>query len=758
MNSESRSVIGRPVPRVDGPRKVSGRAPYAAEHELDTRPYHAWIVEAARARATIARIDSERAAAAPGVIRVITHDNAPPQRPYGEPEDAGRFAMSHALLCDRQVRYRGQAVALVVAETLEAARAAAQLVEVEYSDGDASKGGDGDSEGVRHAIDGSEPESAREKPDELDGGLEPDVCPGDFDRAYADADVTVDSVYTTAGLISAAMEPHATIAQWRDDGDGKQLTVYSSNQILQSAVTALATTFCLEESQVRVLAPYIGGGFGSKLAIHADAVLASIAAMVLDHPVKLVQTRRNLFTNGPHRGNSHQRLRLGAKRDGTITAVGQDSVMPMAIGYAFAEPVASSARASYRCDAMHTTHRVIPVAMPPIDSMRAPGEAIGTLALEAALDELALELDMDPLALRLQNIPEREPQSGKPFASNDLRRCLERGAERFGWSQRPPPRQRQGRFWKGWGMAACTRFNILMEAEARVRLTRDGHAVAELDMTDLGTGSYTILSQIVADTLGLALDAVTVHLGDSSLPATAGSGGSFGAASAGGALLNACRALREQLAELARTHQGSALRGRSGEACLSEGRLHLGDASSALAELVALAGEELSAEGSVAPGDDQEKYAQYSYGAHFVELSVDGASGEVRLERALGAFSFGRVLNPITARSQLIGGMTFGIGGALTEALMLDPRYGIHVNRDFAEYHLAVQRDVPPLEVLMLGEPDPKCGPLQSKGVGELGLCGIGGAIANAVFHATGVRVRDFPITPDKVLAGLPPL
>jgi xanthine dehydrogenase YagR molybdenum-binding subunit len=297
-----------------------------------------------------------------------------------------------------------------------------------------------------------------------------------------------------------------------------------------------------------------------------------------------------------------------------------------------------------------------------------------------------------------------------------------------------------------------------MKSEARVRLEADGRAVAELDMTDIGTGTYTILTQIVADVLGLELDVVTVKLGDSAYPETPGSGGSFGAASSGGALLHASRALRDKLIEVARQHAGSPLRGVAGEAELRGGRLHVGAASADLADLAALAGGALTAEGGVAPGEEQERLAQYAYGAHFVELSVDGVSGEVRLDRVLGAFSFGRVLNPITARSQLIGGMTAGIGGALTEALLLDARHGAFVNRDLGAYHLAVQRDIPPLEVLMLGTPDRQCGPLESKGVGELGICGIGGAIANAVYHATGVRIRDFPITPDKVLAGLPEL
>lgn len=735
--------LGRSTTRVDGPLKVSGRAPYTGDHRLDVRPFYAWIVEATIGKGRIVHLDVEAAAAAAGVLRVITHRDAPSQKEYGKPDDAGRFSMSHALLVDREVRYHGQPVAIVVGTTLEAARGAAPLVDVRY-----------ETEDGRFVATGDEDEALLVTPDELDGGQEPDVCKGDFDQAMSESDVTVDALYTTAGLISGAMEPHATLAVW----DGDALTVRTSIQIVASAVTAVANTFQLDEGKVRVLSPYVGGGFGSKLGIHSDVVLAAIGAMELKHPVLLVQTRRNVFSNGPHRGNAHQRLRLGAKSDGTLLAVGHESVMPMAKGYEFAEPVAAGARASYRCKALRTIHRVVRVDMPPIDSMRAPGEAIGSLALEGAMDELAVGLGMDPLELRLKNLAEVEPQSGKPFASNDLRRCLEEGAAQFGWSERPAPQQREGRWWKGWGMASCTRVNMLMEAEARVRLDAEGRATAELDMTDIGTGSYTILTQIVAEELGLPMSDVTVVLGDSNLPKTAGSGGSFGSASAGGALKDACRVMHERLSEIAIDHGDSSLREHEGKVRIEEGRVHRGDASMSFAEVVGLTGGALETLGHIAPGEDQEKFAQYAYGAHFVELAVDGASGEVRLKRALGAFSFGRVLNPLTARSQLIGAMTYGIGGALTEGLELDPRYGAFMNRDFAEYHLAVNRDIPPLEVLMLGEPDDKCGKLGSKGIGELGLCGIGGAITNAVFHATGVRVRDFPITPDRVLAGLPPL
>lgn len=742
MAAKHESIVGRAIPRVDGPLKVTGRARYAAEHRIEPDPYVGWIVESSIGRGRIAELDVEAARRAPGVVEILTHPNAPEQRPYGEPSDADRFSQSHALLRDDRVRYHGHPVALVIARTLEQARGAAHLIEVTY---EARTG--------RFDVRGDEPEL--ETPESLDGGQDPDVCVGDFDAVLARCDVVLDRTITTPNQIQAAMEPHATIAQW----DGQTLTVHTSIQIVSSAVEGLANTLGLDPEQIRVLSPFVGGGFGSKLGIHSDAVLASLGTIALKHPVKVVQSRRNLFSNAPHRGNARQRVRLGATRNGRILAVGHDSIMPTAKGYPFAEPVAASARACYDCEALHTTHRVVSVDMPPLDSMRAPGEAIGTLALETAMDELAVELDIDPVRLRLMNIAEREPQSGRPFASNQLRRCLERGADHFGWARRPLPRQRDGRWWIGWGMSACTRFSGITEASARIVLDRHGRALAQLDMTDIGTGSYTILAQIAAEELGLPLEHVRVELADSAFPESSGSGGSMGAGSSGGALLKACRKLRTTLAEYAVSLPDSALHGRKAEAVeFAQGKAWAADASIGLADLVTRQGESIQAEGSVSPCDASQEHAQYSYGAHFCELAVDGVSGEVRLRRMLGAFSFGRVLNELTARSQLLGAMVYGIGGALTESLIVDPRYGAFVNRDLAEYHLPVNRDIGELEVMMLGESDPKCGPLGSKGLGELGLCGLAGAISSAVYHATGVRVRDFPITPDAIVTELPTL
>lgn len=693
------SVIGTPLRRVDGRDKVTGNARYAADHDLHGPAYWAWIVEATIGRGRVRSIELDAALACEGVVRILTHRDAPPQRPYGEPSDAGRFEMSHALLYDDEVRYYGQPVAVVVAETLEAARDAAARVQVTYTTDEG-----------RFVVPDPVPEELLHEPDELDGGLDADVVRGDVEAALAAAHAVIDQVYTTPEQAGAAMEPHATLATF----DGETLDVHVAIQIVDSAVTALANTFALAPEQVRVRAPFVGGGFGSKLGIHSDAVLASMAAIALEHPVKLVQTRRNVFHNGPHRGSSRQRIRLAATRDGTLTLVQQDSVMPEARDYPFAEPVASTARAAWAATAHHSVHRTVQVDRSPIDSMRAPGEAIGTLTLEAALDELAEALELDPVELRRRNLASREPSSGKAFAHFDLGRCLDEGARRFGWDQRPASGTTDGRWRVGWGMASCTRVNMREACSASVRMDVDGTATVQLDMTDIGTGTYTVLTQIAADALGLPTDRVRVELADSSLPTSCGSGGSFGSASAGAAVHQAATELAHLLEDGAPTAQ---------------------------------------TEAHYEPDDSD--LAEHAYGAHFVEVGVDEATGEVRLRRIVSAFSFGRILNARTAHSQLLGGIVYGIGGALTEHLEMDGRFGSFVNRDFAEYHLPVQRDIPPIEILMLEEPVDACGPLGSKGIGELGLSGIGGAIANAVHHAVGVRVRDFPITPDKVLLAM---
>jgi xanthine dehydrogenase YagR molybdenum-binding subunit len=480
--------------------------------------------------------------------------------------------------------------------------------------------------------------------------------------------------------------------------------------------------------------------------------------MKLGRPVKVAQTRRQMFANAPHRGEAIQRIRLGAEKSGKLVAVAHDAVLAMARYYPFAEPACSPTRGSYATPNLQTTHRVVPLDIPKCDSMRAPGDAIGSVALECAMDELAHELGMDPLELRLLNEPSLDPAKEIPFASRDLERCLREGAARFGWNERRvrPGSHRDGRFLVGTGMATAIRSNFLQPASARVRLGGNGQATAQLDMTDIGTGTYTILTQIVADELQIPVERVVVELGDSNFPQTAGSGGSFGAASSGSALKDACRNLRAALVEAARNDEGSALHGIAADLIAVEGdRLTAGGVSDSIAAIIRCRGKPIMAEGSVKPGPEHKEYAQYSYGAHFVDVGVDADTGETRIRRMTGVFSFGRILNRKTARSQLIGGMVWGIGTALHEESVMDPRNGAFVNRDLAEYHVPVNRDIPALDIVMLEEPDEKASPLGSKGVGELAICGAAAAVGNAIFNATGIRIRDFPITLDKLVTRL---
>lgn len=732
--------IGQSLDRVDGPLKVSGRATYAAEHVFSQPPLVGWIVEATIPAGRIKHLDTRAAENSAGVVAVLTHHNSAAQTPFGEPVDEGRFTQSRAMLFDDHIRYHGFPVALVIADTVANARHAAGLVDISY-------------EPDKNAVTTASIE-ADEIPDELDGGMEPDIFKGDFEQAYNDAELTLDVTYTTPNQAAAAMEPHATIA----DFDGDQLVVYMSVQLVGPAVKALANTLAFDPDKIRVLSPYIGGGFGSKLGVHNEAILACLGALHLKRPVKVVQHRRHVFHNAPHRGNSVQRIQLGASKDGKLQAIGHESFMPMARGYEFAEPTGASARTTYQTDALRSTHRVKSIDIAATDSCRAPGHAIGSLAFESAIDEMAYQCGQDPLAFRLANMPDKDPCSGQPFASHDLAECLREGAEKFGWQSREqqPAKRTQGRQLIGYGVASTIRVNMLVPAKTKIRLSADGTLTAWADMTDIGTGTYTILTQIAAETMGLPADRINIELGDSHYPPSSGSGGSFGAASSGSALLDACENMRTKLLDIARV-QSNISHEPAGNARFENGQVIWGGKTLSLIELLNQAGETyLETEGEVAPGDDHDDYSQHSYGAQFAEVHVDRDTGEIRVQRLLGVFSAGRILNHKTARSQLLGGMVWGLSYALLEELMLDDRYGTFMNRDFAEYHLPVNRDMPAIDIHFREEPDPRSNRLGSKGIGELSICGAGAAVANAIYNATAIRVRDFPITLDKILEHLP--
>jgi xanthine dehydrogenase YagR molybdenum-binding subunit len=699
--AESKLVneIGRPLDRVDGRLKVIGKATYAYEYAAQGAAAYGVIVPAAIGKARVLGVDVRDAERAPGVLLVVTNDNVPSQTPWGPVDLPDRFARAEPALNTDVVRYFGFPVAFVVADTFEQATAAAALVRVHY----APQPGDYDLRAAGpHA----------ENPGRINGGDPADSAVGDFASAFADAPVQVDAMYSTPYQNQAPMEPHATMAVW----EGQMLTVHTSAQLTTSPQEGLARTFGIPQQNVRVITRYIGGGFGSKLPFYVDATLAAIGARMLHRPVKVAMTRPQLFHMTTHRTASEQRVRLGADRDGRLTAYGQDALVQCARFDIYTEPVCGAARMLYAAPNRLTRHRRAKLDLPRSDSMRAPGDAIGLIALECAMDELADALTLDPVELRLRNDTQTDPEQNRPFASRHLAEALREGAARFGWDKRvaKPASVRDGRWLVGLGVASAIRGDILKSASARARMESDGRLTVELAMTDIGTGTYTILTQIAAETMELPVDRVTVRLGDTRYPPTAGSGGSFGSATSGAAVLAACRKLRAGL-------------------------------PFGIQE----------AEGSVTPADLDEAYAHAGFGAHFVEVGVDRDTGEVRVRRMLGVFAVGRILNAKTARSQMIGGMTWGIGSALIEENHVDARYGSFINQDLASYHVAVNADVGSLDIMFLDEADPHGSPLHSKGIGELGICGAGAAVINAIHNATGARIRDIPATPDKLLSAL---
>ncbi|GEP61098.1 xanthine dehydrogenase family protein molybdopterin-binding subunit [Reyranella soli] len=694
-------VIGQAIDRIDGRAKVTGAAAYAADNRAERMAFGS-IVTATIACGHVTSIDANAARRMPGVLLVMTHGNAPKQAPFQAKAD-DRHARPKPQLASDKVEYFGQPVALVVAETAETARAAASAIVVTYEKAEGAF--------VLESASG-----AAYNPGKGPTGAPSDSKLGDFDKAFADASVKIDAIYKTPYQAHAMMEPHASLASWQD---GK-LTVTSSLQLVESAHKSIADTLKLEPDKVEVISEYVGGGFGGKLPVFGDAILAALAARELNRPVRVALTRQQMFHVTTHRPASIQRVRLGAERDGTLSAIAHQSLAQSARADEFAEPIVFSTRSLYAAPNRMTSQRIAALDLPVADSMRAPGEAIGLLAVEQAMDELAVRLDMDPLELRLRNEPKEDPEKKVPFSTRALVPCLQEGARRFGWDKRQarPGQVRDGNWLLGMGVAAAIRGNFLREAEARVTMESERHAVVEMDMTDIGTGSYTVFAQIAAELLDLPVENIKVKLGHSSYPDTPGSGGSFGASSCGAALHDACTKLKAKLAK------GEGAQG-------------------------------LSVTGSVKPGDDYKRYSQYAYGAHFAEVGIEQTTGEVRLRRMLGVFAAGRILNPKTAHSQLIGGMIWGLGSALHEDAVLDPRLGAFVTQDLVHYHVPVHADVPQVEAVLLDEFDAHANVLGSKGVGELGICGAGAAVANAVYNACGARVRDYPITLDKVLPAL---
>jgi xanthine dehydrogenase YagR molybdenum-binding subunit len=714
-------LVGKSTNRIDGPLKTTGLAPYAYErHDVAEGQLYGYVLGAAIAKGRIQSMDLTEAEKAPGVVGILsTLDHQPV--PLTGFNTANLFGGA-------QIQHYHQAIALVVAESFEQARAASALIRVSYQ----REQGQFDLSAIAP--------SAPVKEDSV-------VRHGDFDNAFAKAAVKIEQTYTTPDESHAMMECHSSLAHWQ----GEKVTVWTSNQMIQWNKRALAKALGLPEDNVHVDSPYLGGGFGSKLFLRADAVMAALAAKQVGRPVKVMLQRPLVFNNTTHRPATIQRIRLGAGKDGRLTAISHASVNGN-LPNGDTEGATAQTELLYAGENRLTQLRLGVLDLPEGNAMRAPGEAPGMMALEMAMDELAEKLDMNPVDLRIINDTQVDPvNTERRYSQRQMIECLQRGAAEFGWSDAKnfprPGQRREGEWLIGTGMAVGFRNHLLMKSAARVRLSPQGRVTVETDMTDIGTGTYTIIAQTAAEMMGVPLDMVTVTLGDSDFPVSAGSGGQWGAANSTAGVYAACVKLREQAAAAAGFNAADDVEFVDGEIRAAGRSVPLGE--------VAGSGE-LVAEDAIEYGDLDKKFQQSTFAGHFVEMAVNAYTGEPRIRRMLAVCAAGRILNPKSARSQVIGAMTMGVGAALMEELAVDKRFGFFVNHDLAGYEVPVHADIPHQQVIFLEEEDATTSPMKAKGVGELGLCGVGAAIANAIYNATGVRVRDYPITLDKHLADLP--
>jgi xanthine dehydrogenase YagR molybdenum-binding subunit len=727
-------LVGPGIDRVDGPLKVTGSAPYPSDFSFPNMA-HAVLVRATVAAGRIRRIEVAAAEAAPGVLAVITHRNAPQ---LGRGPDTPHWRQPPPPLQDGRILHHGQYIAIVVAETAEQAAAAARLIKTDYDP-------------AEPLLDLDDPRAeVRTNP----WGL--DTHRGDVADGLASADVTIEATYTTPDETNNPLGLFATVAAW----DGDSLTVHDSTQWPYSVRATLAAAFGVPESGIRVLAPFVGGGFGAGLRVWPHVVLTVLAARTAGRPVKLVLTRPQMFTGIGHRTRTAQHIRLGADRSGYLTALSHEAKNSIAAEDENREPVAADSATAYACPNVDTRDLQARLNIPVPTSMRGPGQAQGNFALESALDELAHAIGMDPVELRLRNYAEDNPQLGLPWSSKALRTCYEQGAERFGWWARDPRpgSMRDGNWLVGYGMAGVSFFWEQPPCQARASIRRDGTAFVRSAATDIGTGTYTVMAQLSAELLGLRLDQVRFGLGDTDMPMAPFQGGSSLTAALGNAVLAASRQLIQAFLDTVADDHGSPLRGcRLDDVTAADGRIQCiseparGEAYTDILARHDL--DELTADGSSAPPDPQDvgMVPAGAFAARFVEVRVDPDLGQVRVARVVSAVDGGRILNEKTASSQIIGGTVGGIGMALLEETVTDPATGRIANANLGDYLVPVNADVPELEVIFVGEPD-RFNPIGVKGVGEVGLVGMAAAIANAVFHATGRRIRSLPITLDQLL------
>jgi xanthine dehydrogenase YagR molybdenum-binding subunit len=737
------NYIGQPISRVDGRAKVTGQAKYAGEYHVPNLAYGV-VVSSAIAKGRITKIDTSEALSLDGVLQVFTHENA--RRTAADDEsyqdDVAPPGSPFRPLQDDKIRFSGQPVALVVAETFELARCAASLVRVEY-----------ESEPHETDLTAKRAQAYQPKPRFM---IDPPIqSRGDAGKAFANAAVRVEAEYATPVSHHNPMEPFATTVIW--EGGGK-LTIYDKTQGPQNNQRYVCKVFGLADDDVRVLLPFVGGGFGSGLRPQYQLFLAVMAALELERSVKVSLTRQQMFTIG-YRPQTLQRIALGAAADGTLEALMHEAFAETSRFEDYTEQVVNWSGELYHCKNVTLGHKLAQLDLYTPSDLRGPGALVGLFALESAMDELAYKLRMDPLELRLKNYAEKDLNTGKGFSSKQLRECYRQGAERFGWSRRTaePGSMRDGERLIGWGLATGVWEAWQLPASAKAVLAADGTLTVGSATADIGTGTYTIMTQIAAETLGLPLDKVTFKLGDSTLPASPVEGGSFSAATIGSAVKAVCDNVCKKLFSLAHTMKSSPLADAElKDVIFVDGYVRLqSDPSRGVSITDAMRHGNVSSieeETSVVPSSNQSQYVRHSHSAVFAEVKVDQELGIIEVSRVVSAVAGGRILNPKTARSQIMGGIVWGIGMALEEESVIDQKFGRFMNHNLAEYHVPVNADVHDIDVIFVEERDSIVNPLGVKGLGELGIIGTGAAIANAVFHATGHRVRVLPITLDKVV------
>jgi len=708
-------MIGEPRDRVDGRAKVTGGARYAAENNLPGL-VHAVVVATTIPSGTIKSIDTAAAKKAPGVLAVLSHLNAPklnpppaqPQGGGGQP--SGNFAEPHYIpFSDGSVHYVGQQIAVVVADTLERATHAAELVKVTYDAAPAR----------------TDMNALRNEATDKGSAQAPPFTKGDPLGAFATAPVKIDAVYRTPYEHHNPLEAHSIVVTW----DGDRVTLYDSSQNIFAVRQTLAQAFGVPRDNVEVKSPFVGGAFGSKGSTWPHVLLGALAARVVKRPVKLWLPRKQLFFTNGHRPETEQRVALGATRDGKLVALIHEGISQGNKVSDYNERFTRPTRTIYASPNIRALNKVVELNVSSPTYMRAPGENPGMFAIESAMDELAYALKMDPIELRLANYADADPSDGKPWSSKSLKECYARGAERFGWAQRTPePRSmRDGRLLIGQGMASATYPSHRSPASVRARMNADGTAVIATGTHEMGMGTATVLGQLAAETLGIPAERVRVEYGDTRLPTAPISAGSMTVSSVGSAVFQAATALKQKLAEL-------------------------GPGSDYAALLHAHYLPNVEVQIDAKPDPEEQKYSSHAFGAQFAEVSVDPDLGLVRVRRIVSAFAGGRILNAKTARSQYLGGIVQGLGMALLEATHYDKRFGSYTSINLGEYLVPVNADVRAIDVILVDEEDPHVNPIGAKGIGEIGIVGVAPAIANAVYHATGKRVRDLPITCDKLL------